>query len=662
MEYRRLKDDEIRILKNKSNHCDDWDNVLVKEGFDPETIERVKFAGLVRLGVFNGEVNIESNIKKRCGIFDSFITNCTIDDNVYISNVNNLIGYHIKSHTIIDRVYCLAVLNETTFGNGTILNVVNEGGGREIKIFDRLSSQIAYLQTFYKHDEEFTRRIDGLIDEYVRLKKSDSGVIGEGTRIINSKKIVNVWIGNNVTIEGSSLLENGTIMGSKYEATVVGCDVIAKNFIIQSGSVVDGGAVLDNTFIGQGVRIGKQFSAENSCFFANSEGFHGEACSLFAGPYTVSHHKSTLLIAMMASFYNAGSGSNQSNHMYKLGPIHQGILERGTKTGSFSYMMWPCHIGPFSVVIGKHYSNLNTSDFPFSYIIESKGKSLLIPAVNLFTVGTRRDGNKWPKRDRRNDPERYDMINFEILSPYTVSKILSGMETLKKIEEQYSKDHHFVEWDGFMIERSRIKESYERYNSAVNIYIGNEFIKKLKSYEGPPSIEKIKEYIIDLRPTAYGKWLDISGMFTPERSVKELVENVKKRKIRTIDGCIEKIGAIYRDYDKNSWAWCLRLIENRYNTESRSITKGLMIQIIEQWRKDALKLNEMILMDAEKEFSENKRIGYGIDGDEDTNIRDFKEVVGSFENNRFVIEIKQESESIKKKAEELIAYIKSLSE
>ena len=23
---------------------------------------------------------------------------------------------------------------------------------------------------------------------------------------------------------------------------------------------------------------------------------------------------------------NAGSGSNQSNHMYKLGPIHQGII------------------------------------------------------------------------------------------------------------------------------------------------------------------------------------------------------------------------------------------------------------------------------------------------------------------------------------------------
>ena len=86
-------------------------------------------------------------------------------------------------------------------------------------------------------------------------------------------------------------------------------------------------------------RSGKQFSAENSVFFANSEAFHGEAVSVFGGPYTVTHHKSSLLIAGMYSFFNAGSGTNQSNHMYKLGPVHQGILERGSKTGSFAYLL-----------------------------------------------------------------------------------------------------------------------------------------------------------------------------------------------------------------------------------------------------------------------------------------------------------------------------------
>jgi NDP-sugar pyrophosphorylase family protein len=98
------------------------------------------------------------------------------------------------------------------------------------------------------------------------------------------------------------LLEEGTLRSCIEAPVFIGTGVIAKKFIILSGSSVDGGAMLDRCFVGQGVKIGKQFSAENSVFFANCEAFHGEACSLFAGPYTVTHHKSTLLIASLASF------------------------------------------------------------------------------------------------------------------------------------------------------------------------------------------------------------------------------------------------------------------------------------------------------------------------------------------------------------------------
>ena len=151
--------------------------------------------------------------------------------------------------------------------------------------------------------------------------------------------------------------------------------------------------------------LAKEYSAENSVFFANCGGFHGEACSIFAGPYTVTHHKSTLLIAGLFSFLNAGSGTNQSNHMYKLGPVHQGVVERGSKTGSDSYMLWPAKVGAFTVVMGRHYRNSDTSDLPFSYLIEHEDESVLAPGVNLRSVGTVRDARKWPKRDRRKDPQ-----------------------------------------------------------------------------------------------------------------------------------------------------------------------------------------------------------------------------------------------------------------
>ena len=105
---------------------------------------------------------------------------------------------------------------------------------------------------------------------------------------------------------------------------------------------------------------------------------------------------------------NAGSGSNQSNHMYKLGPIHQGIMERGSKTTSDSYLLWPARIGPFTLVVGRHYKNLDTSSLPFSYLIESNDDSILVPGINLRSVGTIRDAQKWPLSDGRKDPVKID--------------------------------------------------------------------------------------------------------------------------------------------------------------------------------------------------------------------------------------------------------------
>ena len=196
---------------------------------------------------------------------------------------------------------------------------------------------------------------------------------------------------------GTTQLENGTVLSNEGAPTMVGVDVQADDFIIAEGSQVTGGAVISRTFVGQGCKIGRQFSAEGSLFFANCEGLHGEACSVFAGPYTVTHHKSTLLIAGLFSFYNAGSGTNQSNHLYKLGPVHEGKLERGCKTGSFSYMMWPCRVGPFSVVLGKHTRTFDTADFPFSYIEATPdGRCLMTPGFNFTTVGTVRDGANGP--------------------------------------------------------------------------------------------------------------------------------------------------------------------------------------------------------------------------------------------------------------------------
>ena len=638
----------------------DWFSVQVKNGFDTSGIRNVQFNGHVKLGVFKKMVEIGEEISKRSGLYNSYIQDCTIDDNVYISCVHTLAGYDIESYVVIENLNTLVVTRENTFGNGVEIKILNEGGSRELPICEKLTSQIAYLLVNYRHDNLLIERLKEIIKQYVGTRKSERGHIGKKARIINSSVIRNVNIGEYANISGALLLEDGTIGSCREDPVVIGEGVAAREFIILSGSKIDGSSIVDKCFIGQGVKIGKQYSAENSCFFANSEAFHGEACSIFAGPYTVSHHKSSLLIAGLFSFYNAGSGTNQSNHMYKLGPVHQGILERGSKTGSNSYLLWPCKIGPFTVVIGKHNSNFNTEDFPFSYINEKNGKSILIPALNLFTIGTRRDSAKWRSRDRRKNPSRLDLINFELFNPYVIGKILNAEKILRNLYERALKNQEYLSCNGIHIPRLMLKTSGKYYELAKKIYIGNEIIKHLDRISVATSLMTIRKKLRSAGSGGCGKWIDLSGMLAPESAVKNLLNSIKSGKIETIDDVMIHLKEIHEKYFEFAWEWCTDLINKEIGVDFMNIEPQHLIKILSEWQTSTVKLNNMILTDAEKEYGSNSRISFGIDGGLDEKNKDFEAVLGKFEKIKFVKELLEETKSIEEKAEELIAFVQNL--
>ena len=660
MNYRDLQKDEIAALEKQGCTAADWSSIQVKNGFSTSGIKNVQFNGQVELGIFEGMVEVSEGISKPSGLYNCYIQDCTIGNHTYISDVKNLAGYNISDFVVIENVSNLTVDGETTFGNGIRIDILNEGGGRETPLFDKLSSQLAYLFTNYRHDHVLIKRLNTLVDEYVETKKSSKGTIEEGVRITNSNQIKNVYIGKHAIVTGALYLEEGTIASNEHAPVIVGEGVTAKKFIILSGARIDGSAMIDKTIVGQGTVIGKQFSAENSAFFANSEGYHGEAVSLFGGPYTVTHHKSTLLIACLVSFYNAGSGSNQSNHMYKLGPVHQGILERGAKTGSFSYLMWPGRVGAFTGVIGKHYANFDTTDLPFSYVLESSGKSLLMPAMNLCTVGTRRDSAKWPDRDKRKDPDKLDLINFELFSPYIIGKIIRGIEVLKDIVKNSSDNDEFVSLKGTSIKRSKIGQSIGKYEMAIKIFIGNRIIKQLEGVSGKNTFEDFRNTLAEKNPEASGKWIDISGMVAPAGVIEKALDNVRNGKVKSLSEFFAQLKEVHEKYDLYARSWCIDLIEKEMDIDFNKITKKQIIQMISDWKESSVTFNELVLEDAYKEFSEKSRIGDGIDGDETIREQDFEAVLGRYEENKFVNELKKESETIKEKADQIISEIEDL--
>ena len=659
MAFRKLTKEEINTLLSQNCSADSWVGITVKEGFSPVNIRNTRFEGDVKLGDFSGTIEMENDISKKCGIYNSSISNCEIGDCVYISEVKNLSNYIIQGNVVISNIGSLVVNKESTFGNGTEIEVLNEGGGRELPIFDRLSSQIGYLTVLYRHDKDFTGKILHLIKDYCVTKRSNHGLIQTGARILNSLTIRNVLVGSYTTISGAGLLEEGTICSCIEAPALIGVGVVAKGFIVLSGSTVEDGAILSNCFVGQGVKIGKQFSAENSVFFANSEAFHGEACSLFAGPYTVTHHKSTLMIASLASFFNAGSGTNQSNHMYKLGPLHQGILERGSKTGSFSYLLLPCHVGAFTVVMGKHYANFDTSDFPFSYITEENGKSELTPAMNIFTVGTRRDCDKWPARDRRKDPEKLDLIHFDLFNPCIAGKMINGINILSELSDKTDQKQDYVNYNGITIHRLLLKTTRKYYEMALKIYIGQEVFKRIQRLDGNSSLIDLRNLLEVHGTEGTGKWVDICGLFSPASKINEFIDLVKTGEIGSIEGLNEYLVSIYSNYEKYAWNWCSSLIKLQNGKNPENLPVDTLIQIITDWKTNSIKLNNMILKDAAKEFDPGSRIGFGIDGDINTRESDFRTVRGTYDNNKFVTSLQKESKETEEKADRLIALLTS---
>ncbi len=637
--YRPLTSSEIELLKSRMCTAADWSQIEVAEDFRPEYVYYTRFSGKVRIGVFNKEFSLAGGMKKHSGLYHTTLHNVTVGNDCCIENVKNYIAnYDIGNDTFIENVDIILTDGESSFGNGVEVSVLNETGGREVMIYDSLSAQQAYVMALYRHRPALIAAMKEMIGNYVGTVSSCIGTIGSNVVIADAGYIKNVKIGDCCKIEGTARLKNGSINSNADAPVHIGVGVIGDDFIVSSGSSIEDGVTFSRCFIGQACHLGHTYSATDSLFFSNCQGENGEACAVFAGPFTVTHHKSTLLIAGMFSFMNAGSGSNQSNHMYKLGPIHQGIMERGSKTSSDSYLLWPAKVGAFSLVMGRHVSHQDTSNLPFSYLIENQNTSYIFPGVNLKSVGTIRDAQKWPRRDRRTDPDRLDCINYNLLSPYTIQKMLNGREILNEMKRVSGEISDTYSFQSAKIKNSSLKNGIRYYEMAINKFLGNSIIKRLENLRFD-SDDRIRERLRPDCGAGEGQWVDVSGMIAPQSEVEALLDDVESGKVADVRSLHKRFVSIHSDYYNYEWTWAYNLIKPFYGIDPEMITSEDVIRIVEQWKDSVVGLDRLVYEDARKEFSLGSMTGFGADGDSEQKNRDFMEVRGCrFDSNPFVLE------------------------
>ena len=478
--------------------ADDWNEILVAEDFSPSQVACCRFEGRVEIGSRARVVN------------------------------STLSRYRIASDAVVESVGRMECRRRSSFGNAVRVAAINENGGRAVAMFDTMSAQTAYIAAVYRHRPDAVQAIERLVDRYAESRADDMGSVGEGARISNVKFIREVRIGRGAAIEGASSLECGTVAAGAY----VGVDVKASEFIFDEHSHVGGGAVVERCFVGESCILSNGFTAADSLFFANSHCENGEAVSIFAGPYTVSHHKSSLLIAGMFSFFNAGSGSNQSNHLFKSGAVHQSVHLRGCKFASSAYIMSPALEGAFTMILGHHSFHHDTSDFPYSYLIEKDGRSVLMPGANLTSYGAVRDIEKWPARDKRSVGR--DLINFEEYNPYVCGGFVRAVNTLHALAEA-DPDAATYNHKKVIIKSTMLRRGITLYNKAIVASLGAMLAKGVSCPDAD----------------GRGRWIDAAGQYVTKRAMEELLDDVERGSVAdfaAFDARLRAFAARYDDY------------------------------------------------------------------------------------------------------------------
>lgn len=587
--YRQLTDSEILTLEEQGCVAQNWDNVFVADDFLPNNIKNVSFYGINYLGVYEKELEVSKGFIKHSGIFNATLKDTTIGDNTLIEKIGNYINdYNIGSECIISNTSTIETTEGAGFGENNLISVLNEVGDGNVVLFSKLTSQIAALATKYSQNKEFTIALRKLIKNDVQSTALPCGNIGNRVKIVNTTEIINTHIDDDCEIVGACRLSDCSIKSGANSSVYIGSGVICENSIICNSSSVLNSAKISNCFVGEACCITNGFTAEASVFFANCHLANGEACAAFCGPFTASHHKSSLLIGGMYSFYNAGSGTNFSNHAYKMGPIHYGTLERGCKTASGAYLLMPAHIGAFSVCFGKLMYHPDTRSLPFSYLIAYGDIMYLVPGRNITTVGLYRDIRKWPKRDMRPHKSHKSIVNFDWLSPFTVDELVRGKEILEKLKDASGSNVSSYNYHEYVIKEQSLKKGIKYYDIALKIFMG--------------AVLKRHEVVVPKNKIGSGEWTDLAGLLLPQCEEDDIVNDVVNNDICTIDQLIERLESINKNYAEYRWTYTYNLICKYYNVSD--ITPDIEEQLhndyitarrawIAEIRKDAQKEYEM---------------------------------------------------------------------
>lgn len=444
--YRALSSSEIGVLEHNGSIADDWKNVRVKEGFDPDLVKRVRFRGLVRIGKLEPYYLEFNNLKQPVGLYDSTIVSSDFGDNVSVNHVGYIAHYQVSDEVILFNVKEIITTSAAKFGNGILkegespnsriqIELSNENAGRSILPFNGILPSDIFLWSKFKDDKELQQKFLDFTNERYDTQRGHYGKIGTQTIIKNSLIIKDVLIGEAAYIKGANKLKNLTINSSKDARTQIGEGVEAVNGIISLGCRVFYGSKAVRFVMGQASQLKYGARLINSYLGDNSTISCCEVLNSFIYPFHEQHHNNSFLCAatLLGQTNLAAGATVGSNHNSRAadGEILAG---RGFWPGLCVSLKHNSKFASFVLISKGDFPAELDIKLPFSLVSNHASQDALdiMPAYwfmyNMYALA--RNTWKYSQRDHRTDARLH--IEQHYLAPDSVNEMIEGMKILEQ--------------------------------------------------------------------------------------------------------------------------------------------------------------------------------------------------------------------------------------
>jgi hypothetical protein len=131
--------------------------------------------------------------------------------------------------------------------------------------------------------------------------------------------------------------------------------------------------------------------------------------------------------------------------------------------------------------------------------------------------------------------------------------------------------------------------------------------------------------------TGTGEWVDIAGLLVPEEEVTRLIDQIERGAISTPCVMNDTFRAWKEHHEAWTWNWAASRLQREAAIDVRVVTACRLVEFLGEWKEAVVTLDRLMYEDARKEFTLKSRVGFGIDGTEETRHSDFEQVRGEFD-------------------------------